>query len=67
MADENLADLYGRARYAAQALHARATEIHELTKRLEHLTKDTPAWYATTRAKVEARAARGQAEEANPA
>jgi hypothetical protein len=30
------------------------------------LTKDTPAWYAGTRAKVEARAALEQSEEARP-
>ncbi len=35
----------------------------KLTKRLEELTKDTPAWYAGTRAKVDARAALEQAEE----
>jgi hypothetical protein len=58
MDGKELADLYGSARYAAQALHARAEEVRELTKRLEELTKDSPAWYATTRAKVEARAAR---------
>ncbi len=44
MDGKELADLYGSARYAAQALHARAEEVRELTKRLEELTKDTPAW-----------------------
>jgi predicted YcjX-like family ATPase len=44
-------------------LHARAEEVRELTKRLEELTKDTPAWYAATRARVEVRAALEQAEE----
>jgi len=38
-------------------------EIHELTRQPERFTKDTPAWYAGTRARVEARAALGQAEE----
>jgi hypothetical protein len=33
----------------------------KLTKRLEELTKDTPAWYAGMRARVEARAALEQA------
>jgi hypothetical protein len=58
-----LVDLYTRTQNAAQALHAQAAEIHELTKRLEELTKYTPARYATTRAKVEARAALEQTEE----
>ena len=40
---ENLSALYGQVRHAAQTLHAQATEIHELTQRLESLTKDTPA------------------------
>jgi predicted YcjX-like family ATPase len=63
MAGEDLPNLYNRTREAANALHAQALEIHELTKRLETLTKDTPAWYASTRARVEARAALEQAEE----
>jgi hypothetical protein len=37
---ENLSALYGQVRHAAQTLHAQATEIHELTQRLESLTKD---------------------------
>jgi hypothetical protein len=36
-------------------------EILELAQRLERLTHDTLAWYAGTRARVEARAALGQA------
>jgi ABC-type transporter Mla subunit MlaD len=40
---ENLSALYGQVRHAAQTLNAQATEIHELTQRLESLTKDTPA------------------------
>jgi hypothetical protein len=47
---------------AADALHAKAAEIHELTKRLKTLTKD-PAWYAGMRARVEAKAALEQADE----
>jgi len=35
----------------------------ELAERLELLTKDTTAWYAGTRARVEARATLEQAEE----
>ena len=62
-AGEDLADLYNWTQDAGRRLEADATEIHELTKRLEDLTKDTPAWYAVTRARVEARAALEQAEE----
>jgi hypothetical protein len=57
---ENLSALYGQVRHAAQTLHAQATEIHELTQRLESLTKDAPRLYAGTRAKVEARAGLGK-------
>jgi hypothetical protein len=60
---EDLADLYGRTREAADALHAQAAEILEQAKQLERLTKDGPAWYAGTRAKVEARATLEQAED----
>jgi hypothetical protein len=45
------------------ALHALAEEIQVLTQRLEELTKGTPAWYAGTRARVEARATLEQADE----
>jgi predicted YcjX-like family ATPase len=34
-----------------------------MAEELERLTEDTPAWYAATRAKVEARATLEQAEE----
>jgi hypothetical protein len=54
MAGEDLPDHYNRTREAANALHVQALEIRELTKRLETLTKDTPAWYAGIRARVEA-------------
>ena len=37
-------------------------ENHELTKRLETLTKDAPAWDADMRARVEAKVALEQAE-----
>ena len=55
-----LVELYGETTVAADALQAQAAEVHEMTERLEHLTKDTPAWYAGTRAKVEARARPGK-------
>ena len=44
MAGEDLPNHYNRTREAANALHAQALEIRELTKRFETLTKDTPAW-----------------------
>jgi len=55
-----LAKLYGETKTAADALNARAAEILEQAKRLEKLTKDTPAWYAGTRARIEARATLGR-------
>lgn len=55
--------MYERAQVAARNLQARADEVLDLAQRLEELTKDTPAWYAGTRAKVEARATLKQAEE----
>ena len=42
--------------YATGCLETVAAEIRELTK-------DTPAWYASTKARVEARATLEQAEE----
>jgi hypothetical protein len=39
---QDLEVVYNRAREASDVLHAQAAEIHELTKRLEALTKDTP-------------------------
>ncbi len=52
---ENLAGLYNQVREATDVLHANATEVLQLTQRIERLTKDTPAWYPGTRAKAEAR------------
>jgi hypothetical protein len=63
MDGEDLAGLYGETRAAAAALRAKSAEIHELAERLELLTKDTTAWYAGTRARVEARATLEHAEE----
>jgi hypothetical protein len=62
MDGEELAKLYGETKTAADSLHTQSTELLELAERLEELTKDTPAWYAATRARVEARAALEQAE-----
>jgi DNA mismatch repair ATPase MutS len=60
---EDLLHLYIRTREAANSLHTQATEILEMAKDLERLTKDTPSGYAGMRARVEARAALEQAEE----
>jgi hypothetical protein len=62
-ASENLAELCNRTQDAAHTLQSQAAEIHELTEHLEELAKDTSAWYAATRARVEARATLEQAEE----
>jgi hypothetical protein len=62
MDGEELAKLRGEIEAAANSLHAQAVEIHELTKRLETLSKDTPAWYAGMRDRVEARVALEQAD-----
>ena len=56
-----LVRLYIRADEEANALHTQATEVYEMTKRIEELTKDTLLHYAGLRAKVEARAAFEQA------
>ena len=55
--------LYGETKTAADALNAQSTRVLNLAERLEKLTKDTPAWYAGTRTRVDARAALEQAEE----
>ena len=44
----------------ADALGAKAAEVHELAERTERLTQDASAWYAGTRARVEARAGPGK-------
>ena len=59
----DLVELYQRTQDAARRLEAEAAEIHELTKRLETLTKDTPAWFAGTRVRVEASSALEHMEE----
>jgi hypothetical protein len=63
MEGEELERLRVEIEEAADALRAKAAEVHQLTQRLEALTKDTPAWYAGTRAKVEVRATLEQAVE----
>ena len=44
MGSKEIARLCGEIRASAGALRAQAAEIYELAKRLEELTKDTPAW-----------------------
>jgi hypothetical protein len=58
-----LAKLYRETRTAAEALKAQITKVLKLAERLEELTKDTPSWYAGTRARVEARATMEQVQE----
>jgi hypothetical protein len=55
MNGECLAKQYQRTQNAAGRLKAEAAEILEMVQEIERLTKDTPAWYASTRARVEAR------------
>ena len=46
--------LYVQADEAANALHTQATEVYEMAKRIEDLTKDTLLHYAGLRVRVEA-------------
>jgi plasmid maintenance system antidote protein VapI len=48
-------------RQVTDSLHTQAEEVHEIAKRIEHLTKDTTIRYGTLRVNVEARAAFEQA------
>ena len=54
---KELVTLHNRAQNPTQDLHARAEGGLELAEELDRLTEDTSAWYAGTRARVEARAA----------
>ena len=56
-----LVRLYIQADEEANALHAQATEVHEMARKLEDLTKDTSIRYATLKVRVEARATFEQA------
>jgi plasmid maintenance system antidote protein VapI len=56
-----LVRLYVQADEAANALHTQATEVYEMARKLEDLTKDTTIRYATLKVRVEARAAFEQA------
>ncbi len=51
---QELRDLHGRAREAAEALEVRAAEVLELTERIEALTGGTTGWYRGMRTRVEA-------------
>jgi hypothetical protein len=50
-------------RQATDSLHTQATEVYEMARKLEDLTKDTTVSYATLRVRVEARAALEQVED----
>jgi hypothetical protein len=63
MEGEELVRLGVEIEEAADALRAKAAEVHELAERLKRLTQDTSAWYAGTRARVEAKLAWEQAAE----
>ena len=56
-----LVRLYIQADEEANALHTQATEVYEMAKRIEDLTKYTTISYAGLRVRVEARAAFEQA------
>jgi hypothetical protein len=58
---EEFAELRIRMRQATDSLHAQATDVYEMARKLEELTKDTTARYATLKVRVEARAAFEQA------
>jgi hypothetical protein len=58
-----LVRLYIQADEAANALNAQATEVYEMARKLEDLTKDTSIHYAGLRVRVEARAAFEQAKD----
>jgi len=58
-----LVRLYIQADEAANALHAQATEVYEMAKKLDDLTKDTFLHYGGLRAKVEARVTFEQASD----
>jgi hypothetical protein len=46
---------------ATDSLHTQATEVYEMARQLEELTKDTTIRYATLKVRVEARSAFEQA------
>ncbi len=64
MDTENQAEfvrLYIRVQETTNALHTQTTEVYEMARKLEELTKDTTIRYATLKVRVEARAAFEQA------
>jgi hypothetical protein len=61
--EAELVRLYIQADEEANALHVKATEVYEMAKRIEDLTKDSTIRYAGLRVRVEARAAFEQAED----
>ena len=55
--------LYVQADEEANTLHAQATEVYEMARKLEELTKDTTIRYATLEVREEARATFEQAKD----
>jgi hypothetical protein len=58
---EEFTELRIRMRQATEAFHIQATEVYEMARKLEELTKDTTIRYAGLRVRVEARATFEQA------
>ena len=56
-----LVRLYVQLQEAAGSLYTQATELYEMARKLEELTKDTTIRYASLKVRVEARAAFEQA------
>jgi hypothetical protein len=56
-----LVRLYIQLQEATNSLHTQATEVYEMARKLEDLTKDTTICYATLKVRVEARATWEQA------
>jgi hypothetical protein len=56
-------ELHIRLRQATDSLYAQASEVYEMAKSLEDLTKDTTIRYTGLRVRVEARAAFEQAKD----
>jgi hypothetical protein len=58
---EEFTSLHIQMRRATDSLYTQATDVYEIAKRIEKLTKDTSIHYAGLRVRVEARAVWEQA------